>query len=485
MKISAALQNRKRVTESNAQSFDDSSPLQIQSAASKILIFVLCATVVLATVLFGMVDAGTLSLFCVGAGAIGWLWLIDAWRTSELRCNPSLLLFPVLGLIFIGLIQLLPLKGAVLPENLLDLPVSSSLSLDAFATRLAVVQLFAMLIYFAAALAFINTTRRLQTVSTTVIVLGFAMAVVGIIQYLSGEGKALWLRESPQALPFASFINRHHFGALMEMTLGLALGQLYTGAVKSEKRALYVFAVIVMGVALVLTSSRGALLSFGALLMFLTMAVLIYRQKISSKNKAENGAQKLLLSNSYAVLLSGGALILIILGAVMLLGGDSPLLRSIGATGGAGDISSGRLQFWQTTLKMIGDFPILGVGLNAFGVAYTRYDLMNGYFRLEQAHNEYLQIFAEAGIIGLILVLAFIFFLFRQGWRVFTTAAHNGCARRGIAIGALAGCLGIIIHSLFDFPLRTPSNLLTFLILAALATVTVDDPIVRRHKSKS
>ncbi len=480
MKNLAVSQNRKPATVANGKAANG----EIESAASKILVFALYATVVLATVLFGMVDSGTLSLFCLSAGALGWLWLIDAWKTGELRYSPSFLQLPVLGLIFVGLIQLLPLRstGDSLSGNLLSLPISRALSLDAFATRLAVVELIAMLIYFAAALVFINTTRRLRAVATTIIILGFAMAVVGIIQYFSGDGRALWLRESPQAVPFASFINRHHFGALMEMTLGLTLGLLYTGGVDREKRALYIFAVITMGVALVLTSSRGALLSFFGLLLFLTLAVFSRRSKKNLTNE-NTASEKSAMTNRLALLGGGMGLILIIFGAVLLLGGDSSLMRGLGATGGAGDVSSGRLQFWQTTLLMIRDFPFLGVGLDAFGVAYTRYDAMNGYFRIEQAHNDYLQVLAEAGIIGLGLILAFIFLLFRRGWQVFSTTHDR--VRRGISIGALAGCFGILIHSFFDFPLRTPSNLLTFLILTVLATVSVENPILRRHKNRT
>ena len=485
MKNSAALSHGKIITAANSKSHGARGAFdETRSVASRMLIFLLCGTLILATVLFGMVDAGTLSLFCIGAGLLGWLWLIDAWKIGELRYSPSFLQLPMLGLILVGLIQMLPLRNlaASLPQNLLGLPISSSLSLDAFATRLAVAELVAMLIYFAAALAFINTTERLRAVANTIIILGFAMAVVGIIQYFSGDGRALWLRESPQAVPFASFINRHHFGALMEMTLGLTLGLIYTNGVGSEKRPLYLFAVIVMGVALVLTSSRGALLSFFGLLTFLTLAVFARRSKRNSAD--ESGASKKAVSANRLALIGGGTgLILIIFATVWLLGGDSSLLRGLGATGGAGDVSSGRLQFWQTTLLMIRDFPFLGVGLNAFGVAYTRYDAMNGYFRIEQAHNDYLQVSAEAGIVGLVLVLAFIFLLFGRGWQVFSTSSDR--ARRGIALGALAGCFGILIHSFFDFPLRTPSNLLTFLILVALATVSVNTPNFGRHKNSS
>jgi len=67
--------------------------------------------------------------------------------------------------------------------------------------------------------------------------------------------------------------------------------------------------------------------------------------------------------------------------------------------------------------------------------------------------------------------LAFVYLLFRNGLRVIASARDN--VLRSIAIGALAGCFGIVIHSFFDFPLRTPSNAFFFLMLSALAVCPV------------
>lgn len=46
---------------------------------------------------------------------------------------------------------------------------------------------------------------------------------------------------------------------------------------------------------------------------------------------------------------------------------------------------------------------------------------------------------------------------------------------RGLAVGAFAGCVGILVHSFVDFPLRTPSNAFFFLLLVVLATLRLDD----------
>jgi O-antigen ligase len=89
-----------------------------------------------------------------------------------------------------------------------------------------------------------------------------------------------------------------------------------------------------------------------------------------------------------------------------------------------------------------------------------------------------LQILSDAGILGFACVVAFIVLLFRKG---FSHAKESSDRfRRGVTIGALGGCFGIMIHSFFDFPLRTPSNSLFFLMLAVLATTTIIYPKLYR-----
>src|SRR5437899_5163736 len=148
-------------------------------------------------------------------------------------------------------------------------------------------------------------------------------------------------------------------------------------------------------------------------------------------------------------------------------------MRGVGINIGTGqmDFSTGRAHFWPIALQIFYSHPILGVGLDAFGVAFTKFDTWNGTLRVEQAHNEYLQTLADAGIAGFACIATYIYFLFKNGLATIANAAHG--FRHDAAIGALAGCFGILIHSFFDFPLRTPSNAFFFLLLSAIAIVSV------------
>ena len=131
------------------------------------------------------------------------------------------------------------------------------------------------------------------------------------------------------------------------------------------------------------------------------------------------------------------------------------------------DFSTGRLQFWSGALKIFYANPVFGAGLESFAIAYTKVDVGSGLYRPEFAHNEYLQMLADGGVTGLLIVIAFIFFLFRGGLRTITGTKDR--FHRSVAVGSLAGCFGVMVHSVVDFPLRTSANMFFFLLLAALA----------------
>lgn len=449
------------------------------SRPSRIIIFILCASLVVSVLAYGAVDYWALGLQTVAATVIGLLWLWDAAIRKELRFSRSVLLLPLAGLFLIGCVQLLPLREVSAFSQLLGSPASAALSLDANSTRFFLIQLFVYLIYFAAALTFINDQKRLRAVTVTIIAFGLAVGVFAIIQGFSSENKIYWSRYNPGAVPFGTYVNRHHFAALMEMTLALALGLLYARAIEKELWTLQIFAAVVMCIALIFTGSRGAMVSLLGIVGFLTLfsqRAAKMRDDEKRKSSASSASRKLLAAAGSFLL------VLALIGIVSVLGGENDLLRAVGLGNSGDDVSNGRLHFWQTTWQVFRDNPILGVGLDALGVAYTRYDTWNGMYRVERAHNDYLQVLAESGIIGFACLAAFLFFLFWRGWQIMS--ASRDSFRRGVALGALAGCFGIAIHSFFDFPLRTPANALVFLILAALATVQINYPKLHRKRNQ-
>jgi len=178
-----------------------------------------------------------------------------------------------------------------------------------------------------------------------------------------------------------------------------------------------------------------------------------------------------------------------VVGGAIFVGGDTSLTRIVD-TAGTKDVTTGRFEIWEVTLKMIAaDLPF-GSGLGAYGVAYTRFDTASGLARVEQAHNDYLQIAADAGIPGVLIALLFLFLLYKAGRKALRS---RNLIRRGIAAGALAGIFAVLVHSLFDFVLHTTAISILFVlhlaILAAAGHEYPDDitdvPDDGRHRDRS
>ncbi len=448
------------------------------SYISKIIFFLLCFVPLFSTLLFGAVDNTTWVFISIFWALIVLLWLAEAWKSNGLLLSWNALQIPLAGFIIIGLIQLLPLGGSV---ERVGISVSQTLSVDPYSTRFFVIKIIVYTVFFGACLAFINNEKRLKKTVFLIVIFGSLMAFFGILQRLANPDGIYGIRETVGAIPFGPFVNQHHFATFMQMTGGLTLGLLLGKKTSKERKILLSTAVVVMGVATVLTSSRGGLLGFIGVLTFVTLLHFLsgrWAGESRSRSESYGGIQR-----NVALAASGIALIVVIFGLVLLIGGNDSLLRGIGAANPDSDISSGRLHFWPIAISIFLEHPILGAGFEAFGVAFTKHDTWSGQFRVEQAHNEYLQTLADAGITGFICLAGFIYLLFKKGLRTIVDAVGF---RREAAIGALAGCFGVLVHSFFDFPLRTPSNAFFFLLLCTIATVSVgikETAYRRRHRS--
>ena len=440
------------------------------SVASRFAFLVICVAIVLSALAYGTVHYWALGLFNLGGLTILLLWVLDSFVLGNLRVNRNLLQLPLIGAIVLGLVQLLPLRSGGLVNTL---------SLDPNNTKLVIVQLGSLLVYFAATLVFVDTPHRLRVLVRTIMVFGFLLAIFGLTQSFTSPTKVYWIRELNQSTAFGPFINRHHFAGYMELTIALPLGLLLAGSVDKDKRLIYLFIAGLMGVALVMTASRGGIISLVAEIVFLVIVTAIWRRP-SERRRVRSSRLKGIATR----VALAGALIFGLFMGVILLGGEFSLNRFIDSVN-TDDPTTGRSHFWSVTLDMIKANPVVGTGLGAYGVIYTRYDTRNGLYRLEQAHNDYLQVFSDAGVVGGVLALTFVVLLFYRG---FSRAKSRDDFRRGVALAALGGCFAVLVHSFFDFTLHTTSNALLFLVLAALATINgrvEDAPRRRRRRRRS
>jgi O-antigen ligase len=428
--------------------------------------FLVCLVPIASVLLYGAVDTGTLSVLAALSALMVTIWVWDSLKREVFAIDAELLL-PLAAIGSLGLVQLLPLRPSYITDELPNVAAAASISLDPYATRFFLIRLLLYIVFFAAALAFIGTRVRLRAVVVTVIVFGSLIAFYSILQRVENPSAIYGMRAPPQAIPFGTYVNRHHFAALMEMTLGLTLGLLFGGGANRIRLPFLGAAAAVMGIAIALTGSRGAILSLLAL-----FAVVIGITVIGRRHGSATSTRRIRPAFSLAATLAGSViLITLIFGLALMTGGGEFVSRGFGLDPVPGDLSSGRLQYWNVALQIFRDHPLIGAGLDAFGVAYTRYDPSGGAFRVEQAHNDYLQMLADGGIVGMLIAVVFIVLLVKRSLNVIGSTRDT--FRRSAAIGAFAGCVAVLVHSFFDFPLRTPANAFFFLLLAAIATVSV------------
>jgi len=406
----------------------------------------ICLIIVVTTILYGTVHQPTIALFYLLTILLMLIWAADGAMSGQLSVSSNRLQFPLILLGLYGLVQIIPFGTYTGADGITAIP--RTISLYPFATEINAVHILVLCGYFVVLLSCLRTAARLRQLAMVIAIFGFVYAFYAILQSVLSPTRIYGIYETQFAIPFGSFVNRHQFAAFMEMTVAIPLGLMFTGAVRRDKRLLYLIAVILMGSALLLSGSRGGLI---AILCEIIVLIILTGGSRSGKNLA----LKLVLSILLFASIVGGAIFV---------GGDTSLTR-LAETASSQDITSSRTHIWAVTLEVISANMPLGAGLGAYPEAYTQHDTLSGLEQVEQAHNDYLQILADAGVVGLIIGGWFLFLFFREGIR--GSRRHN-TFRRSIAVGAFAGCTAILIHSLFDFVLHTTAISVMFLTLMAL-----------------
>jgi O-Antigen ligase len=306
-------------------------------------------------------------------------------------------------------------------------------------------------------------------------VIGVVVALIGIVQYaLLGNSErepikiyGFWVPQY-RAMSFGPFVNRNHFAGCMLMTLPLALGSACAAAASAPERicgwrdyfrwmsspsgagmVLGLGAAFVMALALMLSESRSGMAGFGVGAAL--FGWLVIRRLKSTATRTVTSVVFLIS----IVALAGWA-------------GADMLARRVSALGADLESVGGRRAAWADSVRIVGDFPLTGTGFNTFGMAMKQYQSMQGPLQFEEAHNDYLQLAAEGGLlVGLPIVLAILLFV-RNVRRRFAEAPHSG-RTYWLRVAAVIGLVSIALQSLVEFSLQMPGNAVIFATLAAAA----------------
>lgn len=353
----------------------------------------------------------------------------------------------------------------------------TSLSKNVEATRGAVTVLIFLLVAFIIAANFFVTRERLLALANFLVIYGLALALFSLIQHFTWNGKFYWLRPNTVSItPFGPFVNHNHFSGYMEMLIAVPVALIVTRAVSREMRLMCGFAAVMMGIAAVMSLSRGGMISLAAemiFILFVSLKLARKRRQIAGERDARARDARARFPFAASQALAAVFIAAIIIAGVFWIGADAVINRvtqgqAVSPGAEKETFHSSRGWVWRDTLHMISANPLLGVGLGAYGTAFPIYSKSDGSLRVPQAHNDYLQVLADCGIVGGAIALWFIIALFRS----FAAGVRlRDPLLAGLALASGAGAFAILVHSIFDFNLQLPSNALLFLLLTAVASV--------------
>jgi len=318
--------------------------------------------------------------------------------------------------------------------------------------------------------------RFARTILRAILITGFVLAVFGLIERATWNGKLLWFfvpydwgKPMGDQLQRACgpFVDPDHFAGYLAMIFPLALACTVFPNVLAPRRASAAFrvqcgvAAFVIFVAVLLSMSRAGWLG----LMLGTTVMFVLALPGGAAEFGPESAPIRLTGVRVAMLGITGLLC----AAVMFIG---PVARVETAarlnetTSGVGTIA-GRIVTWEGGLHLIRDFPLFGVGLGAWPEIFSRYRLPPwGLLFADEAHNDYLQLIAETGLVGILLcgwTVTRVTRTIAAGWRSLNSATLPVIA----AIVAGLAAMGAI--EFFDFDLRIPAVGLLTAVMAGVA----------------
>jgi O-antigen ligase len=444
--------------------------MKLQKLIDRLLFAGVVAAVVFTALAFGTVDPWSVAIFQLLVVILAALWSVRFIITRELAIDVPAVGFPIAALLGIGLVQ-----GVAFGQN--DGHIAS-LSRDPEATRAAVLNLACLGICFLIGVNTLNNRARVRVFIDCVIAFGMVLSVFALVQHFGGNGKIYWFRYNRQgASAFGPFINHNHFAGYMEMLIPLPIGlMLHASSLRLGLARLlfYGFSAGMMSVALLASLSRGGLIGIVAGLGMIGL----WDWRRRAARESLPGRR----SMGVAVL---AGLVAIVAAGLLWLGPGRVIDRIAGSLSSDADGSgetflASRGQIWKDTLAMIAANPVIGVGLGAYETAYPTYSESDGTMFVRYAHNDYLQVLADEGLVGGAIL---IWFLVLSARLIARGLRYDDAYRSALGMGIGAGIVGILVHSLLDFNLQLPSNALLFLMLIGVATSLNAIPAVRRSAS--
>jgi O-antigen ligase len=430
----------------------------------------LVLVIALTAIPYGTVDPWSEALFECAIFLLTLLWAVHGFIAGSWRMGNMRIVWPMIGLVMLAIVQSIAWwKTDVAGEQVWFTISADPFESWTFAFRVAALVLAALLV-----IRFTSNTKRLGVLVHAIIAVALASALFGIARQVMQHQTGFLLSRLQLEQGYGQFINKNHFPYLMEMAIGLAAGVALMPAGRRDRVPLYLSGILLMGAAIILSRSRGGLLSF---LVEISFAVLlfVYARRVdgpdAAKGKARPGRSRAI---ALAVVIIA-TLVAGIAGGVVWLGGDQLATGLETATTELSGTDSSemhegarRRDIWRATWRMFKVHPIAGAGLGGYWAEIPVYHPASGVSTPQQAHNDYLELLASGGVVGALLFVWLALALIKQARQSINVTQGF---QRAVVLGAIVSIVGVGMHSIVDFGLHVTINALVLVVLLALVSL--------------
>ena len=394
--------------------------------------------------------------------------VIEFMLNDARRIEGLSLILPVVVLIVFAFLQTISWPASAIAG--LSVPAWNAISADPYQTRFVVLQLIALSLVILLVYRYANTDSRMKVLIHVILGIAVVSAIYGILRQTVQRETGFVLPMLRPGSGYGQFINKNHFAYLMEMAFGLGLGLIAFRGVKRQHAMLYIALLLPIWTALVLSNSRGGILAMIGQLVIAALMVSYFKNTLDDS---------LLFRATRSFPMRVGlvlALVIALAVGVVWVGGDR-LLSNFEAVSGefsndpvvASSTGVTRNEIWRATVRTIGAHPVVGVGFGGYWIAVTEHHNASGTMTPQQAHNDYLELLASGGIVGLAIGAWFAVGAFKLVRANLRTASRP---RNAVCFAAVIGLSGALLHSFFDFGLHLMANATVFAVLLALAAMT-------------
>lgn len=447
-------------------------PGKLPAFLEAFIFYSLIVLLALVAVPYGTVEPWWEAVFEGTVFFLGLVWIIHGLVSGSWLAGGARVFYPIIALIALAFVQSLPLWQTDWAGN----KVWYAISADPFESRRFALKTAALVLAGVMLVRYTGSRRRLIVLTHAIIGVAVVSALFGITRQTMQHAPGFVLPLLTPEGGYAQFINKNHFAYLMEMAMGLLAGIAIIRSEVRERILVYLSALLLMFVALVLSNSRGGLFAMVAQVVC-APAILL-----DSRTRAASGMKSWTRSIAVRTAMIA-ALLVVVSGGVIWLGGDqlatgveTAAIEIAGADPSEYQEGARRRDIWRLSWLMFKAHPIMGAGFGGYWAEVPVFHQASGRLTPQQAHNDYLEVLASGGIVGVALFVWFAIAVVSQARRAMN--ALDGF-QRAAACGAAIAIVGVAVHSIFDFGLHITANALVFVALLSILSLSAITPPTR------